>query len=199
MIFKPLMAVPALVVALSVVPAMAQPFEAPRGVSGAIVSVADDTVVLKPQAGATVTVAMTTGWTVVVVRPVGHDAIKPGAFVASANQGVDDQTGRASELRIFEPGYEPEHGTHAIGAGRTGLMTHGAVTKVVETAAGTEVDVTYAGGSRHLIVPADVPVYESFVVDRARAAPGVEVGAVTRKGDDGIWRASRLTLTGQSR
>jgi hypothetical protein len=171
----------------------AQPPEEPIGHTGTIVTVAADSVSLKTKDGTVTTVTMTRGWHVATMRPVPADAIQVGSFIGAANMALDDNTGRAVEFRIFEPGNQPEQGTHAMG-GRPTLMTHGTVSDVTVTEAGREVNVTYTGGKRRIIVPPEVQVRQSFVVDQAQARPGAVVTAVTRKGADGVWRANRLLI-----
>jgi hypothetical protein len=166
---------------------------APIGYTGAVVSVADDSVSLKDKDGKLIVVAMNPGWTVVSPHTLDMSAVKPGSFIASANENVNSDSGKSTELRIMEPGYKPEFGTHPMGKPNTS-MTHGTVTKVDRSAAGVEVDVVYPGGGRHLTVPADVKVTGYDVHGRDAAKAGVNVTAVTRKGADGVSRAARLIL-----
>ena len=166
----------------------------PTGFNGEIVKYADESVTLRDKDGKEVTVAMTRGWT--VSRPVKKPstAIKKGDFVATANKVVDDRTGESTELRIMEPGYRPEYGTHLMAQGGN-AMTHGTVDKASRTGKGVELDVSYPGGSRHLIVPGDMQITDYELLDRKVLKPGTRVGAVARKGDDGVLRAGRLTLS----
>ena len=183
-----------LVAALLAIPALglAQVPGPPHGFSGAVVSVAGDAVTLKDKDGKTFVVQMTPGWTVSVVRKVDAAAIKVGSFVATQNVPVDANTGKSTEVRILEPGYRPEEGTHAVSATNANMMTHGTVKSARKTADGVELDVSYSDGSRHLLVAAGVPVTISDPLDRSVLKPGLAVGGVTRAGPDGVERASRL-------
>jgi hypothetical protein len=185
-------------VALTTAAGIAQALDEPVGYTGTIVAVADESVTLQAADGKVTKVAMTRGWHVAVMRPVGADAIQVNSFIGAANSAIDERTGKAVEFRIFEPGNKPEQGTHAMG-GRPTLMTHGTVTNVKATEAGREVDVVYPGGERRIIVPRDVEVRQSFVVDQSRAQAGAVVTAVTRKDADGVWRATRLLISETSR
>lgn len=167
----------------------------PRGFSGTFVSVAGDTVTLKGEDGKIFRVEMTPGWTVSANRQGTAGDIRPGDFVATQNVPVDAQTGRSTEIRILEPGYRPEEGTHAVSATNANRMTHGTVKAVSKTDAGVELEVTYPGGSRHLVVASSVPVTISDPLDKTVLQPGVAVNGVTRPGADGVQRASRLQLT----
>jgi hypothetical protein len=165
----------------------------PVGHAGVLVAYTDDSVTLKDTEGREVVVAMTPGWTVSRPRSLPATAVKPGDFVATANKVVDEHTGQAVELRIMEPGYRPEYGTHIM-AQSGNAMTHGTVGSARRTAAGVELDVGYPGGGRRLILPADMQVTDYELLGRGVLKPGIRVSAVVRKGEDGVARAGRLTL-----
>lgn len=165
----------------------------PAGVSGAIEAVDGDVVRIRTKDANVAPVAMTSGWTVSAARSGTVNQVQIGQFVASANINVSAGRGRATELRIFEPGYLPEFGTHQIGAPNT-AMTHGFVFGIRQVSTATELDVYYPGGCRVIEVPADVKVTAYDLLGRSAAAPGREVSAVTRPGSDGVQRAGRLVL-----
>ncbi len=187
----------ALVLALPALCIAAQLPMPPKGFSGTVVSVAGDTVTLKDKDGKTLVVNMTPGWTVSVVRKSDAAAIKAGSFVATQNVAVDANTGRSTEVRILEPGYRPEEGTHAVSPTNANMMTHGTVKSTAKTADGVTLEVIYPSGSRHLLVASSVPVTLSDPLDRSVLKPGVAVGGVTRPGADGVEHASRLQLSNQ--
>jgi hypothetical protein len=193
--FKPLL----LFTVLSTVPvaALAQLHvqEPPVGYSGSLIEFSADRVTLRDKDGKVVEVAMTPSWTISSVRSLDAGAIKPGSFVATANTVVDDHSGRSTELRIFEPGYRPEEGTHLMAQQSNTAMTHGTVASVTRGTEGVELEVTYPGGSRHIIVPPDVKITGYDLQDRKVLKPGVRVSAVARKGPDGVLRAGRLVLS----
>lgn len=182
---------------LFAIPALsfAQAAGPPHGFSGTFVSVAGDAVTLKDKDGKTFVVQMTPGWTVSSNRKVDASAIKAGSFVATQNVPVDANTGKSTEVRILEPGYRPEEGTHAVSATNANMMTHGTVKSATKTANGVELEVTYPGGSRHLVVPADAPITISDPLNHNVLKPGIAIGGVTRTGADGVERASRLQLS----
>jgi hypothetical protein len=117
--------------------------------------------------------------------------------VATTNIPQDDKSGKSTELRVLEPGYRPEEGTHAVSPSNPNMMTHGTVKSIVKTAEGVELEVTYPSGSRHIVVPSGVPVTVSDPLNRSVLKPGVAVSGVTRTGPDGVPRASRLQLPGK--
>lgn len=186
-----------LIAALMTIPAATwaqTPPPSPTPFSGTLVSVNGDNVTLKNKDGKEVVVQMTPGWTVSIPRVAEAGAIKPGSFVATANASVDANSGKSTELRVLEPGYRPEEGTHGM-EGSANQMTHGTVANATKTSAGVELNVTYPGGSRRIIVPSEVTVTFFDPQDRNSLKPGVGVSGVTRKGPDGIFRAGRLVLT----
>ena len=184
----------ALVTITTVAMAQLQTRAPPTGFSGELVKYSDDSVTLKDKDGKEVVVAMTRGWTVSKPRELKSTEIKQGDFVATANKVVDDHTGQSTELRIMEPGYRPEYGTHLMAQGGN-AMTHGTVSSTRQTATGVELDITYPDGSRHLIVPNDVKVTGYDLLKRRTLKPGTKVGAVARKAADGVLRAGRLTVS----
>jgi hypothetical protein len=172
--------------------AMAQAPESPIGHSGPVIAYADDSVTLEEK-GKPVTVAMTRGWSVATTRTVRADMIRPGDFIASIFTDIDATLGRATEARLFEAGYRPEIGAHAMPQPGMSII-HGTVASSTQTSAGQVVDVVYPGGARTLILPPEVKVVASDLQDRALVKPGVRVGAVTRRGADNVWRAGRLVI-----
>jgi hypothetical protein len=172
---------------------LAQAPPPPTGFSGTLVSFGEDSVTLKDKDGKSFVIQMMPGWTVSVARVGDAGSIQAGNFVATANAPLDDKTGKSTELRVLEPGYEPEHGTHGMGGAN--MMTHGTVASVARTGAGVELQVTYPGGSRRIVVPSGVTVTFFDLQDRSTLKPGVNVSGVTRKGPDGVPVAGRLVLS----
>jgi hypothetical protein len=166
----------------------------PTSFSGTLVSIDGDSVTLQDKDGKKSVLQMTPGWTVSVNRAADADAIKAGDFVATTNIPVDDKTGKSTELRILEPGYRPEQGTHAVSPSNPNMMTHGTVKSATRTAEGVQLEVIYPNGSRHIVVPPGVPITLSDPLARSVLKPGVAVSGVTRPGPDGVPRASRLQL-----
>lgn len=166
----------------------------PKGFTGTIVSVDGDNITLQNKDGQNFSVQMTPGWSVSANRKGTPDDIKPGDFIATTNVPVTANAGRSTEVRILEPGYRPEEGTHAVSATDSNMMTHGMVKSADKNDAGVELQITYPGGSRLILVPQDAPVVISDPLDKSVLKPGVAVSGVTRAGIDGVPRASRLQL-----
>lgn len=186
--------VSAALLALSI-PALAQNGAPPNptGFGGAVISTAADSVMLKTKDGKDVKIVMTPGWTVSTARNSTPDAIKPGDFIASINTNIDANSGKSTEVRIFEPGYRPEIGTHPMPMPNTSI-THGTVKTSAKTAAGQELEVVYPNGSRHLLVSPEIKVTAYDLHDRNLAKPGAMVSGVTRKDANGVDVAGRLVV-----
>jgi hypothetical protein len=159
-----------------------------------VVSVGDEAVVLKQKDGTDVTVAMTRGWTVSKPRKATIAELRLGDFIGSANADQGAGKGKANELRIFEPGYRPEYGTHSINAEGTS-MTHGFVFGITKQADGTGLEIAYPDGRRSIVVPDGMDITVSDLLPRSVLVPGVAVSSVTRPSPDGVRRAARLTLS----
>ncbi len=174
--------------------ALAQVPENPVGYTGALVSASDTEVVLTLKDGTAKTVVMTPGWTVSKPRATTADAVKAGDFVASMQTNIDATSGRAEEVRIFEPGYRPENGTHGIPRPNSS-MTHATVARNSASEGGARtLLVTAPDGQRRIIVPAGVKVTAFDPLPRSALKPGTTVSAITRRGADNVFRAGRLTL-----
>ncbi len=166
--------------------------ESPVVYVGPIISTAKSSVELRTKNGVE-TVQMTPGWTVASSHPTSASAVKPGDFIASNNLNIDAHTGKATELRIFEPHYRPEYSTHPMPT-HGYSMTHALVAASTASPEGQRLSVTFPGGSREIIVPPGVKVVYYTIDSRSLAKPGTVVMAVTRKDPDGVGRAGRLLL-----
>jgi hypothetical protein len=162
-------------------------------VAGVVTAVAADSVTVKGDDGKVTVLPLVKTWTVVKTRPVDIDAIKPGRFVATANTNLDDKSGKSIELRLMEPGAHMGEGSRAMAQPNT-TMTNGTVEAVRKTPAGHELDVSYPGGMRHILVPPDVKVIGAEPAPREAVKPGVIVAAIAIKGDDGVARGTRVSI-----
>jgi len=141
--------------------------------------------------------------TVIMVAHAGTITdIKPGSFIGTTNVPSADGTGQSTEVHIFPPGVKMGEGDRPMGASpgasasrmtngtvsaaapasdaSASRMTNGSVGAVASAAAGLEMDVAYAGGQRHIVVPASTPVMVMSSGTTQLLKPGVKVlvGAV---------------------
>lgn len=165
----------------------------PTSFSGAVVNYSDDSVTLRDGDGTEVVVQMTPGWFVSRPKPIDVSTVAAGDFIASRNLPVSEGVGRSEELRVVEPDYRPEFGTHMM-AGANTAMTHGTVSTVTPTADGIELTIEYPGGMRTLMVAGDIELTGYDVLDRSVLDSQPVVRAVAREEADGVLRAGRLLL-----
>ena len=177
--------------ALAQPPAGAPPRAAP--VAGVVTAVSADSVTVKADDGKIIVLPLVRTWTVVTTRPVDIENIKPGSFVATANTDIDEKNGKSIELRLFEPGSKLGEGSRPMAQPHT-TMTNGTVQTVKKGPGGRELDVSYPGGVRHIIVPPDVQVIGSLPAARDAVKPGVRISAFAPKGDDGVARGTRISI-----
>jgi hypothetical protein len=161
--------------------------------AGTVTVVAADHLTVRDKDGKTIDVPLATTWTAFVARPVDIDSIKPGSFVATTNTNIDADTGKSTELRLFEPGNRGGEGSNPMAQPNT-TMTNATVQTVSKGAQGRELVVAYPGGTRHIIVPPEVKVIGTFPVDRDSIKPGEEITAFGVKGADGVARATRVQV-----
>lgn len=118
--------------------------------------------------------------TVIMVAHRGSVAdIKAGDFLGTTNVPSADGAGQSTEVHIFPPGVKIGEGDRPMGpppagggpASRmtngdvtaaapapAGSMTNGTAGSVASGQAGVQMDVAYAGGTKHIVVPASTPV-----------------------------------------
>jgi hypothetical protein len=173
--------------------------QAPAGVrvQGVVTAIGPNGLTVRGADGKETALGLAPGFTVVMSHPVPKDAVKPGAFVASANLSEGEGVGRSLELRMFEPGVKLGEGNRPMtqaGAQPGQMMTNATVTKVATTPAGLELDVAYPGGTRHLVVPPDVPVIASTPMAPSSLKPGASVTTLAQKEEDGSLRARRIQV-----
>lgn len=172
--------------------ASAQPPAGMR-VTGVVTAITPTSFTVKTADGATTVLTLPPTAVVVKTHPVDIDAIKPGSFVATANTNIDLTSGRSIELRMFEPGAHVGEGSRPMPAPNT-TMTNGTVETIAKGKDGRELDVSYPGGTRHIIVPSNVQVIGAFPADRDDLKPGVTVTTFAAKSADGTSVAGRVSI-----
>ncbi|RAK59025.1 hypothetical protein DJ021_03995 [Phenylobacterium hankyongense] len=177
-------------------PAAAQAPAGPTVVRGSVAALTDTTLTVKPERGGpaqVVTLAPT--WTVAVMKPVAIDAIQPGSFIGTAEMPAKNGTGRSLEVHVFPPGVKMGEGHYGWDLKPGSMMTNGTVGKVMAGKRGSrELDVAYSYGTRHIVVPASVPVVQITGGQRSQVKPGVPVFMVVQKGPAGALTAGSVSI-----
>lgn len=162
---------------------------APTRLAGVVSALDDAGFTLKNGDGAETRVAIGPDTKLMAARPANREEIKPGSLVATAARIQPDGTQRAYGFRLIAPGSpnlapgggpQPEPGT---------TITTGTIAKVTKTDAGHEIDITYDGGMRHVLLPPDIPVVSSFVAERTLLQVGTRINALATRAADGALSA----------
>lgn len=164
-------------------------------VRGTVESVTADVLTLRDAQGAAVQMQLAPEWRVSVVAPIGVEAIQPGSFIGTTNVVQPDGSGRSVEVHVFPPGMKPGEGDRVMDEATGTKMTNGTVGQVVQAAGGSELDVAYPGGQRHIVVPPDVPIMSMMPGGRDLVKPGTPVVVVTMAGPDG-GTVARFVMVG---
>lgn len=164
-------------------------------VRGTVESVTADVLTLRDAQGAAVQMRLAPEWRVSVVAPIGVEAIQPGSFIGTTNVVQPDGSGRSVEVHVFPPGMKPGEGDRVMDEATGTKMTNGTVGQVVQAAGGSELDVAYPGGQRHIVVPPDVPIMSMMPGERDLVKPGTPVVVVTMAGADGV-KMARFVMVG---
>jgi hypothetical protein len=158
--------------------APAAPKPTPSTINGTLVSLAGDTLVVKDDKGATVSMTLAADARLLQVKKIDISAIQPSSFVATANRNQPDGTGVSTELRVFGPSLRGMgEGSYPMDDGQN--MTNGTVKTVVASPKGRELDVSYNGkggpGVRHITVPADMVIRSMDKIERTDLTAGIAV------------------------
>jgi len=175
--------------ALAQAPAGAPP-PAPTFVRGTIEKIDDKSVTLKAADGKLATYALAKDWAVNLLKAVKVDAIQPGSFIGTAEMPQADGTGRSLEVHVFPPGVKAGEGHYPWDSQKGAMMTNGTVGKVVKSAKGRKLTVTYPSGERTIVVPKGVPIVQFTTGDHALVKPGVPAFVMVFQTPDGAMTPS---------
>ncbi|MBW8815329.1 MAG: hypothetical protein JF588_18055 [Caulobacterales bacterium] len=158
-------------------PALAEPpaTGGPRIVRGTVTALAPDTVTVTTKDRRTVRVGLSKDWSASVLRPIGVADIAPGSFIGTAEMPQEDGSGRSLEVHVFPPGVKMGEGHYNWDLKPGSMMTNGTVGKVVANKKSRELDVSYATGTRHIVVPPKVPIVQITPGAHTLVHPGVKV------------------------
>jgi hypothetical protein len=159
---------------------------APQIIRGVVTAAKPDALTIKARDGKSINVALAPGWSVAVMKPVAVDQIQPGSFIGTAEMPQKDGNGKSLEVHVFPPGVKMGEGHYAWDLKKGSMMTNGTVGKVVAGKKGQELDVAYSYGTRHIVVPKNVPIVQITPGAPAMIKPGVAVFLVAQPGPKGL-------------
>jgi hypothetical protein len=175
--------------------ALAQTPAAPTVVRGKVAAITPASLTVKPDKGPAQVVNLTPSWSVAVMKPVAIDAIQPGSFIGTSEMPKKDGTGKSLEVHVFPPGVKMGEGHYGWDLKKGSMMTNGTVGKVVTGKKGSrELDVAYSYGTRHIVVPANVPVVQIVPGTRELVKMGTPVFMVVQKRPDGSLMAGSVSV-----
>ena len=163
----------------------------PTVVRGTVSALSEASMTVKTDKGPQV-VGLTPTWSVAVMKPVAIDAIQPGSFIGTSEMPNKDGTsGRSLEVHVFPPGVKMGEGHYGWDLKPGSMMTNGTVGTVVTGKKGSrELDVSYSYGTRHITVPAKVPVVQITGGARDMVKVGTPVFMVVQKTANGLMAGS---------
>jgi hypothetical protein len=164
-------------------------------VRGTITSVKGDVAQITTRQGQVIAVDLSANTKFGDVTYAKITDIKPGSFIGTAAVPQPDGTLKALEVHVFAPALRGSgEGNRAWqGDGRKGSMTNGTVGDLVVTN-GRTMTVSYHGGQKRIVVPADVPIVFIDAGSRADFLPGEHIIAFGQKGSDGALSAARVLV-----
>ena len=178
-------------------PALAQA-QAPAGptlVRGKVTAMTDTMLTVATTKGPA-EVMLSPSWSVAVMKPVAIDAIQAGSFIGTTEMpNKDGSAGTSMEVHVFPPGVKMGEGHYGWDKAPGSMMTNGTTMTVVGGKAGSrEMDVKYGETTRHITVPANVPVVQISGGKRDMVKVGTPVFMVVSKGADGMMKAGSISV-----
>src|SRR3982074_2805266 len=140
-------------------------------VRGAVEKVDGNTLSVKADDGAVVTLTLTSDAQIVGVVKATLADVKEGSFVGSAAMPQPDGSQKALEVHIFA---ESQRGTgegHRPFSVPNSTMTNGTVGDMVTASDGQSLTVKYKGGEKKIVVPAGVPIVRYEIGERSELKP----------------------------
>lgn len=179
--------------ALLAAPALALA-QAPLRIRGEITALDATAMTVRHQSGETVVLAIKPEATVGAVKNVALADIKPGSYIGTATKTTPDGTLVAVEVLVFpEAARGNGEGHYAWDLMPGAMMTNANVETVMSGVNGRTMKLTYKGGSKDVLVPANVPVVTPAPATRADLQVGKKV-FVFAEGEAPNLRAARIVV-----
>jgi hypothetical protein len=164
-------------------------------VRGAVEKVDGNTLSVKADDGAVVTLTLTNDAQVVGVVKATLADVKEGSFVGSAAMPQPDGSQKALEVHIFPETMRGTGEGHRPFTVPNSTMTNGTVGDMVTASDGQSLTVKYKGGDKKIVVPPGVPIVRYEIADRSALKPGAHVTATSAvKKPDGTLEAARINV-----
>ena len=165
-------------------------------IRGTVVEVDATTLVVKDRKGETLRLARADKMPVSEVYPIALTDIKQGSYVGAAAMPQPDGKQKALEVLVFpEAARGSGEGHYPWDLQQESTMTNATVEALEPAPAsvqgGQELKLSYKGGEKTVIVPADVPIVTFKPADDSLLVPGAKV-MVTAQDKNGTMTALRV-------
>lgn len=164
-------------------------------IRGDIVSFSGDTLIVHRRSGDTVVIALKPEVAVGAVTKLKLTDIKPGDFVGTAAKTGADGKLTAMEVVVFPEsarGTGEGHYDWDLGSGST--MTNANVDSIVQSINGSDLKLSYKGGTNTVTVPANVPIVTFAPASRADLIAGKQVFVVAEPDSADHFTAKRVLV-----
>ena len=169
------------------------PRPVPNFIRGKVTGLEGNVLTVATREGGVAVVKLTPDWTVTEVKPVSPDAIQKGSFIGTTEVDKPDGTGMSLEVHVFPPGVKMGEGHYPWDLKPGSNMTNGTIDNVVSGVSGRTVDVSFPGGVRHVEIPANIPIVQFGLGDKALLKPGAGEFIGAMKQADGTYITNRVT------
>ena len=164
----------------------------PSFIRGKVVSLEGDVLTIATREGGVAKVKLTPDWGVIEVKPVSPDAIQPGSFIGTTEVDQPGGGGMSLEVHVFPPGVKQGEGHYPWDLKPGAMMTNGTIDNVVTGVKGREIDVSYPGGKRHVVLPDNIPIVQFGLGAKSLLVPGAGVFIGAMKTPDGGFITNRV-------
>ena len=191
--------------------ASAQAQESAQRVRGEVVVQAGNSLTVKTATGEALSIRLTDTARVTQESRVDLMSIVPGVYVGATSVPQPDGTLRAVQIRIFPEALRgigeghrpltPQGGSTMTNATVSNMaspssntMTNATVSKVAGESQARTMVLKYKEGEKLVIIPDDVVVIQTEIVDRSALVPGAHVVVTATRQSDGSLSAERVTV-----
>lgn len=189
-------------------PATVQAQTTPSRIHGEIVAIDHGVLRIRSASGEETPITLARSARVTQRVPLTLEALQPGVFLGTTAIAQPDGTLLASEVHIFPEerrgtgeGHRPSSDGASTMTNATvkqsqpvSTMTNATVAGVSATPGSRVLHLTYHGGEKTVIVPANTPVVLSKESDRSALKRGEHVIATVARGADGSYVADRVSV-----
>jgi hypothetical protein len=168
---------------------------APVRIRGDIVSYEAGTLTVRRRSGDAITISVHAEVPISSVRKMTLADIKPGSFVGTAAK--TDVNGHliAQEVVVFpESARGTGEGHYAWDLGPQSSMTNANVDAVVQSTSGSDLQLSFKGGTNTVTVPPNAPIVTFVPATSADLVAGKTVFAVVTMAPGGHYTATRIVV-----